>query len=121
MAGSLTVLQDLSPMLAELAREFPFQVELSLGPLVKFWEEEIAREDSVRGKLGRLVQEELRRAPELSGPISDASILERHSSLVEALMSAVFPPVFWEREYAAALIPFQLKSFYGTPAFRHDL
>src|SRR5262249_51435698 len=121
MASSLTLHSDLQPMLAELAREFPFEAELSLAPLVRFWDEVIAHEDTVRGRLGPLLQTELRRAPALAEPIHDLSVLSRHGQLVEALMTAVFPSVFWEREHAAALIPFQLKSFYATAAFQRDL
>ena len=112
---------DLDAALAEMAREFPFEVELSLAPLIRFWEGRIAGEDSLRGRLGRLLQTELRGAPELSAPIHDLALLERRRELVEALMAVVFAPAFWEQEYAAALIPFQLKSFYSTPAFERDL
>jgi len=104
-----------------MAREFPFEVELSLAPLIRFWEGRIAGEDSLRGRLGHLLQTELRGAPELSAPIHDLALLERRRELVEALMAVVFAPAFWEQEYAAALIPFQLKSFYSTPAFERDL
>jgi hypothetical protein len=121
MSASATPSSALQDMPADLVREFPFAVELSLAPLIRFWDEVVAREDSVRGKFGRLLQTELRQAPELALPVHDLSVLARHSKLVQALMTAVFPAVFWEREYAAALIPFQLKSFYATPAFQHDL
>ena len=36
-------------------------------------------------------------------------------------MAAVFPTVSWDQEHAAALIPFELRSFYATPAFERDL
>ena len=36
-------------------------------------------------------------------------------------MSAVFPTVLWQQEHAAALIPFELRSFYATPSFERDL
>jgi hypothetical protein len=106
--------------LAELARDFPFECELSLGPLIGYWTD-AARENSLRGGLGRVLQAELARAPELSEPIVDLTVLDRHRELVEALMAAIFPTVFWDQEHAAALIPFQLKSFYSTPAFARNL
>src|SRR5262249_53313189 len=87
----------------------------------KFWEEVVAREDSIRGEFGRVLQKELTRAPELRHPIDDLSVLTQHNKLVQAMMAVVFPAVFWDREYTAALIPFQLKSFYSTPAFQHEL
>ncbi len=112
---------ELHVTLAALTRDFPFNVELSLAPLIRFWEEEIASRDSLRGRLGRTLQGVLKEAPELFEPIHDQSVLTRHRELVEALMAAVFPPVFWEQEYAAALVPFQLKSFYSTPTFEREL
>jgi hypothetical protein len=111
---------DLQSTVAELAREFPFDCELTLRPLIEYWME-AAHEDSLRGRLGRVLQAELSRATELSEPIVDLAVLDRHRELVEALMTAVFPPVSWDQDQAAALIPFQLKSFYATPAFGRTL
>jgi len=37
------------------------------------------------------------------------------------MMSAMFPPAFWEQEYGAALFPFQLRAFYATSVFRRTL
>src|SRR5262249_4789613 len=56
----------------------------------------------------------------LAQPMRDIGALERNRPLVEAMMSAVFPPVFWEQDYSAALVPFQLRSFYATPSFERD-
>jgi len=100
--------------------EFPFESRLSLEPLIRFWDE-MAREDSVRGDLARTLLARLREAPELRGTIDDLSILERHRSVVDALMSAVFSPAFMEQAHAAALIPFKLRSIYGTGAFERNL
>ncbi|PYO57383.1 MAG: GAF domain-containing protein [Candidatus Rokuibacteriota bacterium] len=121
MSSPLVSASDLQSSLMELAKEFPFECELSLQPLISFWEQMGAREDSLLGRLAGVLERELRQAPELSEPIRDLDVLARHAELVEALMAAVFPAVFWEQEHAAALIPFQLKSFYSTPAFANTL
>jgi hypothetical protein len=71
-----------------------------------------------KSALGRIVGAEVKKAPELLGTIEDATVLERHRELVDILMAAVFPPAFWEQEYGAAMIPFQLRGFYATPALR---
>ncbi len=112
---------ELISALTALGWEFPFERELSLGPLIKFWDEAIATEDSIRGRLARTLTDEVHRVPELSSPINNLSVLARHRELVEALMSAVFPTVLWQQEHAAALIPFELRSFYATPSFERDL
>ena len=119
--GSDTSSSELLSALTSLGWAFPFERELSLRPLIAFWDETIAPEKSIRGRLARDLQEEVRRAPELSGPINDLSVLTRHHELVDALMAAVFPTVSWQQDHAAALIPFELRSFYATPSFERDL
>ncbi|HXJ82179.1 MAG TPA: GAF domain-containing protein [Candidatus Methylomirabilis sp.] len=112
---------ELTAKLAELTREFPFDVELSLTPLIKFWEREGHDPQSLRGKLFETLRTALMEAPELAGPIHDVSALAKHQDLLGVLMDVVFPPAFWQQEYAAALVPFQLKSFYSTPLFAREL
>ena len=121
MNGSGTSSTELLSALTSLGWAFPFERELSLRPLIAFWEETVAPEKSLRGRLARDLQDEVRRAPELSGPINDLSVLTRHHELVDALMAAVFPTVSWQQDHAAALIPFELRSFYATPSFERDL
>jgi hypothetical protein len=111
-------LADLQSKIAMPGREFPFECELSLAPLVAYWKDAAAHESR---RLARSLLPDLADAPELSEPIRDGSVLSRRRPLIDALMSAVFPPVFWEHEHAAALVPFQLRSFYATPSFERDL
>ncbi|MBI3629052.1 MAG: hypothetical protein HY217_05645 [Candidatus Rokubacteria bacterium] len=99
----------------------PFKVELSLAPLVDFWTKEMPRTHPVRGVLARMVEEELRKAPELLEPIEDLSVVARHRELIDMLMAIVFAPAFWEQEYGAAMVPFHLRSFYATPSFERML
>ena len=101
--------------LAGLQKDFPFESRLSLALLIRFWEDQ-AKESSVRGEVARTVLARLQDAPELTRPIDDITLLDHHSGLVDALMSAVFPSVFWEQAYMGALIPFTLRSVYGTRA-----
>ncbi len=101
---------------------FPFTYELSLVPLIELWNQDVsAGTHAVEAALNTTVQEALRQAPALLGPIEDLSVIVQHRELVDILMSKVFPQAFWERTYAAALLPFQLRSFYATPSFEHML
>src|SRR5215471_6598597 len=120
MSESAVFHPDMASMLTGLGWEFPFERQLSLAALIRFWEEAIASQDSLAGRLGRTVLDELRGASELSRPITDPGVLSRHRETIQILMSAVFPTVFWEQEHSAALSPFELKSFYATPAFERD-
>ncbi len=105
------------------AIEFPFKSVLSLAPLVTFWDQILAGGDSAKSAVARTIHEELKSAPELLEPIEDLSIIEKHRGLVDMLMSIVFPPAFWEEDYSAAFVPFQIKSvyIYTTPAFKNLL
>jgi hypothetical protein len=100
---------------------FPFRCELSLAPLITFWTQLSAYHEFGRGPIPGLVREKARGAPELAERIDDLSVIEKHRPFVDLMMSALFPPAFWEQEYGAALFPFQLRAFYATPPFRRSL
>lgn len=108
---------DLQSAINSDPRAVPFRSELSLVPLLEFWTKEAGEPHSVKGALARMVQEQLRAVPELFEPIEDDSVIARHRELIDVLMAMVFPPVSWEQEFGAALVPFRLKSFYATPSF----
>ena len=91
------------------------ETPLSLALLIRFWED-LAQKNSPRGELARGLVARLRAVPELTRPIDDITLLDQHGGLVDALMSAVFPSVFWDQAYMGALIPFTLRSVYGTRA-----
>jgi hypothetical protein len=100
---------------------FPFRCELSLAPLITFWTQLSAYSELGRGPLPGIIREKARQASELAGIIEDLSLIGTHQELVDLMMSAMFPPAFWEQEYGAALFPFQLRAFYATSAFRRAL
>src|SRR5215813_4719942 len=109
-------MQEHTTSLEGFQKDFPFESQLSLGVLIRFWEEQ-AKESSLRGETARSVLARLGQVPELMRPIDDITLLDDHSDLVDALMSAVFPSAFLEKAYMGALIPFTLRSVYGTRAF----
>src|SRR2546422_3866625 len=100
---------------------FPFRSELSLATLFEFWQKKYGDDTSAKGVFMRTVREQIRQVPELMGPISDLSVVERHRNLIQVLMSGIFAPAFFEQEFSAVLVPFQLKSFYATPLFERYL
>ena len=99
---------------------FPFRCELSLAPLVAAWEA-AAAEPGIAGDVARAVCRGLDRAPELRESIRDLGTLDRHQELVQVLMSRVFPPASWDRDFAAATVPFHLRAVHATPSFRRAL
>jgi len=100
---------------------FPFRCELRLAPLITFWTQTSAYHEFGRGPIPGIVREKARAAPELAGLIDDLSVIEKHRAFVDLMMTAMFPPAFWEQEYGAALFPFQMQAFYATPPFRRAL
>src|SRR5207249_2055572 len=98
--------------------DLPFRRELSLAPLIAVWRDPAPGDGSVISGLTRVVEDAVRRAPELLQPIADLSVIDRHRELVDVLMAKVFPAAFWQQDYAAAMFPFQLRAFYATPAFQ---
>jgi hypothetical protein len=100
----------------DFARDFPFESRLSLAPLIRYWDEQ-AKDPSLCGEMARSLQARVRQVTVLQGSIEDITLLDEHAEVVDALMGAVFPPVFWDQAYMGALIPFSLRTVYGTRAF----
>src|SRR3989441_11950942 len=102
-------------------KPIPFRTELSLAPLLAFWARTFGDDASLEGAFARTIREATEAAPELLAPITDLSVIARHQTLVDVLMAAVFPTAVLDREYGAAIAPFQLTGFYATPPFqRHS-
>jgi GAF domain-containing protein len=96
---------------------FPFRRQLSLAPLISFWETALAAHSQIGAGLGAIIKDWLRQAPELGRPIEDLGVIAPHRELVETLMSKVIPSAYREQDYAGAFLPFTLKPFYVTPPF----
>ena len=119
--GLLERTADLQTSLKGAAESFPFKSELSLVPLLNFFAKKYIDESSAKGVFIRTIRDQVEQVPELLAPITDLSVIQRHRALVEVLMGGVFPPVFFDQEYSAVLIPFALRSFYATPLFEQYL
>ena len=102
-------------------QDFPFAVELSLAPLIDLWQQTMPGHHAVKGILAAHVADAVRSAPALLEPIHDFSVIADHRQLVDLLMALAFPNALWDGTYAAALVPFQFRSFYATPGFEQLL
>ena len=97
---------------------FPFKSVLSLRRLIEFWEHVPENDpECLVSAFAQSIKKELEKAPELLQPIEDLSVIEKYGSLIDALMSPVFPPASRDTDYSAAIVPFQFRPFYTTPAF----
>ena len=90
MAGTAAVRDAPGPD----ASAFPFRCELSLAPLITFWTQLSAYHEFGRGPIPGLVREKAREAPELAGVIDDLSVIGKHQTFVDLMMTAIFPPAF---------------------------
>src|SRR5438034_8976971 len=111
----------LEPTIGDQIKPIPFRTELSLAPLLAFWARAFGDDTSLEGTFARPIREETEKAPELLSPITDLAVIARHRKLVDVLMAAVFPAAVLDREYGAAIAPFQLTGFYATPPFQQLL
>jgi hypothetical protein len=100
---------------------FPFATELSLAPLVAFWQQTMHPEHPVEGALAVKVHQALQEAPALLEPITDGAVIAQHQAIIDTLMRVIFPRASGDAVHAAALWPFYLRSFYATPAFARRL
>jgi GAF domain-containing protein len=94
-----------------------FRTVASLQGLLRFWDEAGRGEDCLFSRFAEDIRKGLEAAPELRGDLGDFSIIRKHRSLVDAIMSPVFPPASRERDIVAAVPPFDLRPFYTTPGF----
>ncbi len=74
--------------------EFPFRVEFSLEPLIRYWETDMAVDDCLLGSAARIVLDRVAQVPELRGQPATLDIVQANQDLIDALMIAVFSPTF---------------------------
>lgn len=96
---------------------FAFECVLSLEPLIEFVQDKLNRGQWPANPVGEDLLALLDKAPDLRGAIQDLEVLKKHQDLLVRLMSLVFPPVSWETEAFAAVVPFALTPVMASPQF----
>ena len=104
-------------MLPKDSGGFAFECALSLEPLIDFVRDKLASGRWPANPLGDDLLARLDDAPELRGTIQDLGVLQKHQGLLLRLMSLVFPPVSWDSEAFAAVVPFVLTPAMTSPQF----
>ena len=91
---------------------------LSFLPLIRSLKKTITERRPGAQKLYRKIITSVESIPELVKPIEDLSLLEKHTEIVETLLSTIFPPATSQTEsiYAVA-IPFTFNTIYASPVF----
>ncbi|MBU4564778.1 MAG: GAF domain-containing protein [Desulfarculus sp.] len=96
---------------------FAFECVLSLEPLIEFVREKLSSGRWPANPVGDDLLARLDNTPELRGAIQDLEVLKKHQGLLLRLMSLVFPPVAWDTEAFAAVVPFVLTPVMASPQF----
>lgn len=94
-----------------------FNSHLSFRPLVDLLKKNIDEGNPGLKILYGDVVKEIESFPELMGTITDLSILEKHTELIQELLSAVFPPTTANYMYGVTL-PFKNHTVYSSPLFK---
>ena len=64
--------------------EFPFHVEFSLEPLIRYWETDLAVDDCLLGSAARIVLDRAAQIPALRGPAT-LDLVRENQDLIDAL------------------------------------
>lgn len=97
-----------------------FNSQLSFRPLVEALKKSIAEGNpGMKSLYGRVV-DEMESHPELLDSITDLSVLEPYSALIEELLSSVFPATTPFNIHAVSF-PFTFEAVYASPIFRSML
>ncbi|HMU44761.1 MAG TPA: hypothetical protein PKC72_00270 [Chitinophagaceae bacterium] len=96
--------------------DFIFNCYLSFRPLVNLLKKNIAEGNPGMQKLYGQVVGNFEQHPELLETITDLSILNKYTELIEELLSAVFPPTTANYMYGVC-IPFTYEAVYASPLF----
>jgi hypothetical protein len=94
-----------------------FNSQLSFRPLVNALKKNITEGNPGMQKLYGNVVKEFESHPDLMGTISDLSIIEPYTELIQELLSAVFPPTTANYMYGVSL-PFNNQTIYASPLFK---
>ncbi|MDQ3022669.1 MAG: hypothetical protein M3R36_19210 [Bacteroidota bacterium] len=90
-----------------------FGFSFSLRPLLKYWEKQIEK-NKIFSLSYDYISEKLKNAPELLHPITDLSVIEKNSELIEELLNICISPAIQDHEFYAAVYANELESFYET-------
>jgi GAF domain-containing protein len=99
-------------------KQFGMKSTFSLRKLIDFWRSGVENQEECIGTdFAKRLVSDIEKVPELMNPITDFSILEKHKSLVDTLMSAVIPPAYWDTNLQAIAPAFEFKAVYCTDRF----
>ncbi|MCB0606917.1 MAG: GAF domain-containing protein [Lewinella sp.] len=102
-------------------KSVPYKIELSFRPLIKFIESKLEGKNLSESFLAEKVLEHIRQYPEfLEGGLTCEG-MEKYKGLIEMLSMFVLPPALEARHLVKFSPPFDMTSFYITPALEKQM
>ncbi len=97
----------------------PFKTKLSFGPLLRDWQKKVNSTDVAERLLAVEIMERVKKSPELWQPFDDYSQLDTYRETVDLLLAGLYPLSLRNTQLAKASKPFEMQSFFMTPAVRN--
>ncbi|MEO8412581.1 MAG: hypothetical protein ABI472_02940 [Ginsengibacter sp.] len=85
----------------------PFQPEINFKKLINWWIEKAALTDSFESNRAKEVLKRIEKAPALSRPFDDFTMIEQYQDVIQLLLSPFFPSLTTTNEIKAAGVPLQ--------------
>jgi hypothetical protein len=99
--------------------EVQFNSRFSFKPLMRVWEKAISEGKEGSRQFYSDILEKVRKHPELLEAITDEAVLEKHSLLIEQMMTTIFPVTLSDTlDLYAVSLPFQFRVIYSSSIFR---
>ena len=102
-------------------KDLPFRRTFSFDPILDVIEDTHKDMPPEAAALAEGVLNKVRSVPELTGPITDLSILDKHRDLVDLILKMVFPDALWSNEIKACATPWTMHYIKKTPRFQKIL
>ncbi len=101
------------------SHETQFNSVFSFRPLIRAWENIIQEGNEGASQVYSDLLQQISSHPELMEPVTDASLFEKHTALINKMMTTVFPVTLSDKHdmYAVSL-PFNYKVIYSSSLFR---
>lgn len=96
----------------------PYQTKLSFVPLLRHWEKKKDSADLAERMLAHEIEKRAKAAPGIWEPIDDYSQLDGYQEMLDLLLSGLFPLALRDSQLGKASKPFDMQSFYLTPALK---
>ncbi len=98
-----------------IIKEFPFKQTFSLVPLIIYWKKKTKSKNTVEASIAQQLLKNLKNSFDIFDNISNQSVIDENSSLVETMLTALISPYQMEHDMFGISMPYSSEFFYTTP------